>query len=139
MSPSKRKENAQVRKRQQIIFGESKPWTKKNNMCSSGYTPYLKILPLTRNDFILLFSSSFIIWRKIHIKMTIRNGNLNLYAFILWYWSKRIKTRLYLQTRPFFISVLSYLIHFQADLSIQRKKFSKENSIVPTNPYFFMV
>ena len=47
--------------------------------------------------------------------------------------SKRIKTRLIIssKTDPF-ISFFSYLIHFQTDLNIPRKK----NSILPTYPNF---
>ena len=51
--------------------------------------------------------------------------------------SKRIKTRLCLQKYTF-ISVLSYLIHFQTGLHIARKKvFKKKMSTLPTYPNFF--
>ena len=68
-------------------------------MCGSGYPTYPNFLPPTLNFFypnsevgrelqnkLNLPTSEF--GEKIHIKMAIRNGNLNFYAFSLWFWKE---------------------------------------------------
>ena len=69
---------------------------KKKNMCGSGY--YAKFLPPSLIFFLQILKLER---EKIHIKMTIWNGNLNFYAF-------RFKQGYIFKNRPFYISFVLY-------------------------------
>ena len=109
---------------------------RKKYMRGSGYSTYPKFLPPTlnfflqilkleeiveQNNFVLLFSSNFRIWRK----NTYQNNNLKWKSKCLCIQSlvlevKGLKQGYIFKLDPF-ISVLSYSIPFQTGLNIPRK------------------
>ena len=84
-----------------------------------------------QNNFVLLFSSNFRIWRK----NTYHNDHLKRSSKFLCIGSKRVKKDYmgHIFKNIPFISVLSYLIHFKSGLNIPIKNFSKKvASYLPT-------
>ena len=102
-------------------------------MCGSGYPTYPKFLPLMlnffskfgswkriaeQNNFVLLFSSNFRIWRK----NTYQNGHLKWKSKFLCIQSLVLEVKGLKQGYIF-----SFVIfHIQAGLNIARKKVFKE-------------
>ena len=108
---------------------------RKNYMCGSGYLTHPKFLAPTLNfflqilnNFVLLFSSNSRIWRKIHIKMTIK---------LLCIQSLVIKLGLYHFKKAILYQFCLILYISMQVWIFQEKRFSKK-SILSAYPNFFI-
>ena len=121
-------------------------------MCSSGYPTYSKILPHTpnfcskfwswkriaeQNNFVLLFSSNFRIWRK----NTSQNDLLKWKSKFLCIQSleevKGLKQGYIFKNGPFYISFFLFNTFPSRSEYIKKKSFRKKKKFLPTYPNNF--
>ena len=121
---------------------------KRKKMCGSGYPTFPKFLPPTliffskfwswkriteQNNFVLLFSTNFRIWRK----NTYQNDDLKWKSKFLCIQSLVLDVKGLKQSSTFYISFVLFNTFPSRSEYSKTKSSQKKKSILPTYPIFF--